>query len=121
MPSSPPAFLRHSQDGTRNYGYYISHGWRRQHAHSRQTRPTQATLSHELIAGAASFAVCHESLRRSPREEWQAASHALAKELLAGFSGAFIDRMVETKGLDAIDKAKAKHHAKEHHDQHFQY
>lgn len=28
----------------------------------------------------------------------------------AGFAGAFIDRIVETKGLDAIDKYKAKQH-----------
>ena len=28
----------------------------------------------------------------------------------AGFAGAFIDRMIETKGLDALDAAKAKRH-----------
>jgi hypothetical protein len=39
--------------------------------------------------------------------------HAKAKELLAGFAGAFIDREVETKGLDFIDREKAKHHARE--------
>ncbi|KAG1860150.1 hypothetical protein DFJ58DRAFT_779639 [Suillus subalutaceus] len=43
----------------------------------------------------------------------QPANHEKAKELLAAFGGAFIDRMVETKGLDAIDRQKAKHHAKE--------
>jgi hypothetical protein len=32
----------------------------------------------------------------------------MAKELLAGFSGAFVDREVETRGLDFIDKEKAK-------------
>jgi len=54
-------------------------------------------------------------------------SHAKAKEFLyaeyflvfrlqcqqryrAGTSGVFIDRMVETKGLNFIDKEKAKHH-----------
>lgn len=40
-------------------------------------------------------------------------SHDTAKELLAAFGGAFIDRMVETKGLDMLDKQKAKHQAKE--------
>ena len=32
----------------------------------------------------------------------------------AGLAGAFVDRIVETKGLDYIDKQKAVHHAKEH-------
>ena len=30
----------------------------------------------------------------------------------AALTAAAVDRLVETKGLDAIDKAKAKHHAK---------
>lgn len=32
---------------------------------------------------------------------------------MAGLAGAFIDREVETRGLDFIDTQKAKHHAKE--------
>lgn len=62
-------------------------------------------------------------------ENGQPESHAKAKEILAGFSGAFIDRIVETKGvsvlywmavintdccdylqLDFVDREKAKHH-----------
>lgn len=35
----------------------------------------------------------------------------MAKELLAGFAGAFIDREVETKGLDFVDREKAKRQA----------
>lgn len=33
---------------------------------------------------------------------------------MAGFAGAFIDREAETKGLDFLDREKAKHHAREH-------
>ena len=60
-------------------------------------------------------------------------SHAKAKEIMAGFAGAFIDRMVETKGvrcshfpiatgwltlprynqLDFVDRERAKRHAKD--------
>lgn len=40
-------------------------------------------------------------------------SHAFAKELLVGFAGAEVDKLAETKGLDFIDREKAKHHAKE--------
>ncbi|KAJ6628684.1 CipC-like protein [Mycena sp. CBHHK59/15] len=71
----------------------------------------KAKLSHELIAGAAAY----EAAKKY--EEHVAAngkpdSHAKAKELIAAFSAAFVDRMVETKGLDAIDKEKTKHEAK---------
>lgn len=31
----------------------------------------------------------------------------------AGFVGAFVDREVESKGLDWLDREKAKRHAKE--------
>jgi hypothetical protein len=33
------------------------------------------------------------------------------KELLAGFAAAEVDKLVETKGLDYIDREKAKRHA----------
>jgi hypothetical protein len=41
----------------------------------------------------------------------QPESHEKAKEILAGFAGAFIDREVETRGLDFIDREEAKRHA----------
>lgn len=39
--------------------------------------------------------------------------HAQAKEILAGAIGFFVDREVETKGLDFIDREKAKRHAQQ--------
>ncbi|KAI6099703.1 hypothetical protein F5141DRAFT_1294290 [Pisolithus sp. B1] len=69
----------------------------------------QAKLSHELIAGAAAY----EHTRITEPRTAKPASHAQAKELLAGFAGAFIDREVETKGLDFLDRQKAKRHAEE--------
>ncbi|TVY90040.1 hypothetical protein LAWI1_G003503 [Lachnellula willkommii] len=73
----------------------------------------KAKMSHELVAA------------QQPTTENQAAreyekhcqqngkpdSHAQAKELLAGFAGAFIDREFETKGLDFVDRERAKHDA----------
>jgi hypothetical protein len=41
-------------------------------------------------------------------------SHQKAKEILAGFAGAFIDREVETKGLDFIDREQARRQAQAH-------
>ena len=40
-------------------------------------------------------------------------SHQFAKELLVGLAGAEVDKLAETKGMDFIDREKAKHHAKE--------
>jgi hypothetical protein len=37
----------------------------------------------------------------------------MAREILAALAGGFVDREVETKGLDFIDKEKAKHLAKQ--------
>ncbi|KAI9932634.1 hypothetical protein ASPWEDRAFT_33535 [Aspergillus wentii DTO 134E9] len=79
--------------------------------------PHEASLSHELIAGAASFEAA-KAYENHVAENGKPDSHATAKELLAGFAGAFVDREVETKGLDFIDREKAKHQAKEHYEEH---
>ncbi|KAH9913151.1 uncharacterized protein BXZ73DRAFT_55623 [Epithele typhae] len=76
--------------------------------------PHKAELSHELLAAAASYEVRPSPSSAAKAYEKHVAangapdSHAKAKEILAGFAGAFVDRMVETKGLDAIDNYKAK-------------
>jgi len=72
--------------------------------------PHKATLSHELIAGAASYEAM-KAYENHCAENGQPASHAEAKELLAGFSGAFVDRIAETKGLDFIDRERTKRQA----------
>ncbi|KAJ3848236.1 hypothetical protein EV368DRAFT_49715 [Lentinula lateritia] len=84
--------------------------------------PHKAELSHELIAAAASYEVrrcffwptahAAKAYEKHCAENGKPDNHAKAKELLAAFSGAFVDRMVETKGLDFVDKEKAKHQAK---------
>ncbi|EDR09954.1 uncharacterized protein LACBIDRAFT_293775 [Laccaria bicolor S238N-H82] len=76
------------------------------------TKEHKAHLSHELIAAAASYEAA-KAYQKHCEENGKPQSHAKAKEILAGFSGAFVDRLVETKGLDFVDKQKAKHHAKE--------
>ncbi|KAF8867978.1 hypothetical protein CPB85DRAFT_1367872 [Mucidula mucida] len=73
--------------------------------------PHKVELSHELLAAAASYEAAkayenHVSANGKPD------SHAQAKELLAGFAGEFVDRMVETKGLDYVDKERAQYQAK---------
>ncbi|KAJ6517299.1 hypothetical protein C8R47DRAFT_1086924 [Mycena vitilis] len=72
----------------------------------------KADISHELLAGAASFAAAHE-YEKHCEKNGKPQSHAEMKELLAGFAGAFIDREVETRGMDQFDKEKAKRAAHE--------
>ncbi|KAF8974918.1 hypothetical protein BGZ46_009590 [Entomortierella lignicola] len=69
----------------------------------------KATWSHELIGGAAAFEAfkLYED-KRNPNDP-----HKLAKEALAGIVGTQLDKLFETKGLDFIDRQKAKHHAQQ--------
>jgi len=70
----------------------------------------QASKVHELIGGAAAFEAAkayEDHCARNGRPP----THALAKEALAGIAGAFIDREVETRGLDEVSKIEARRHA----------
>ncbi|KAJ7227582.1 hypothetical protein B0H12DRAFT_969794, partial [Mycena haematopus] len=58
----------------------------------------KAKLSHELIAGAAAFSAA-KAYEHHLEKEGKPVDHAGAKALLAGFAGAYIDRLVETKGV----------------------
>jgi len=75
--------------------------------------PHKAHLSHELIAGAAAFEAA-KAFNKHKAENGEAPSHEKFKEVSAGLIGAFVDHIVETKGLDTLDKEKAKHEAKKH-------
>ncbi|KAF9645352.1 hypothetical protein BDM02DRAFT_3189799 [Thelephora ganbajun] len=70
-----------------------------------------AELSHDLLSGAAAFAAADEYEEHVSRNG-KPADHTLAKELLAGFTGAYIDKKFETRGLDYLDREKAKYEAK---------
>ncbi|KAI1125881.1 hypothetical protein F5Y10DRAFT_246093 [Nemania abortiva] len=72
--------------------------------------PHQSHLSHELIGGGAAFEAM-KLFEDRQRKEGKTVNHAFAKELLAGIAGAEVDKLFETKGLDAIDREKAKRHA----------
>ena len=49
---------------------------------------------------------------KQQRAKGETVNHGFAKELLAGIAGAEVDKLVETKGLDFVDREKAKHQAK---------
>ncbi|KAJ3859883.1 hypothetical protein EV359DRAFT_67785 [Lentinula novae-zelandiae] len=73
--------------------------------------PHKAELSHELLVAAASYEAA-KAYEKHVADNGEPDSHATRNELLATFAGGFIDRIVETKGLDFIDKEKAQYHAK---------
>ncbi|EIW74642.1 hypothetical protein CONPUDRAFT_85787 [Coniophora puteana RWD-64-598 SS2] len=79
--------------------------------------PHKSKLTHQLVAAAASYEAM-KMYEKHVAKQGHPDDHAKAKELIAAFSGAFVDRIVETKGLDFIDKRKAKHDATAHADNH---
>ncbi|OQV21890.1 hypothetical protein BV898_04103 [Hypsibius exemplaris] len=68
----------------------------------------KASWTHELIAGAAGFAAM-QAYEHHLTSTGETPSYAVMKELLAAFAAAEVMKLIETKGLDAIDAAKAKH------------
>ncbi|RUS32939.1 hypothetical protein BC938DRAFT_473734 [Jimgerdemannia flammicorona] len=76
------------------------------------TEEHKANWTHELLGGAAAFEAM-KLYEDKQKKDGKPDNHALAKEILAGIVGATADRLVETKGLDFVDKQKMKHHAKE--------
>ncbi|KAG2156092.1 hypothetical protein DEU56DRAFT_765516 [Suillus clintonianus] len=77
--------------------------------------PHKASLSHELLGGAVAFEAA-KAYEDHCAKNGKPDNHALAKELFAGFAGAALDRVVETKGADAWSdhqRKKAHEHARE--------
>jgi hypothetical protein len=64
-------------------------------------------FSHELIAGAASFEAAR-IFEKDQRKEGKPVSHGFAKEMLAGIAGGEVDKLFETKGLDYLDRDRAR-------------
>ncbi|KAF8655277.1 hypothetical protein AX16_003176 [Volvariella volvacea WC 439] len=84
-------------------GWFDNDSQQAQYYHGRH----EAEWSHELIAGAAAFEAA-KAYEKHAAANGHPSDHATAKEILAGFAGAFIDREVETKGLDWVDRERAK-------------
>lgn len=82
----------------------------------------EGKFSHELLAGAASFEAA-KLFEDRQRREGKPVSHQFAKELLAGIAGGEVDKLFETKGLDYLDRDKARDQAGEYaqrgYDQHY--
>jgi len=81
------------------------------HRKVQQHDQNQPELSHEVLAGGASFMAMHE-WEEHQRKEGKPVSHEFAKEAIAAVAGVEVDRLAETKGADYIDREEAKHKAK---------
>ncbi|CAE6472505.1 unnamed protein product [Rhizoctonia solani] len=93
-------------------GWFDDDSYQAQAYEEATQRPHEASWTHELIAGAAAFEAA-KAYENHAAANGHPPDHATAKELLAGFAGAFVDREIETRGLDAIDSERAKRHARE--------
>ncbi|KDQ14866.1 hypothetical protein BOTBODRAFT_44379 [Botryobasidium botryosum FD-172 SS1] len=80
-----------------------------------QTTEHKSSLSHELIAAAAAFEGA-KAYGKHVEEYGKPESHEKAREIFAAGAGAFIDHEIETRGLNALDKEKAKRQATKHFD-----
>lgn len=72
----------------------------------------EGSFTHELIAGAAAYEAA-KAYNEHCEKNGKPVDHAQAKQLLAGLAGGLVDKLIETKGLDYLDKVKAKKHAEE--------
>ncbi|KEZ45558.1 hypothetical protein SAPIO_CDS1893 [Scedosporium apiospermum] len=70
----------------------------------------QGKFSHEAVAGGAAFEAMKLFLDRQ-RKQGGPVKHALAKELLMGVAGAEVDKVMETKGMDYLDRESVKRDA----------
>ncbi|GAA5846215.1 hypothetical protein JCM9279_005862 [Rhodotorula babjevae] len=76
----------------------------------------QSSFTHELIAGAAAFEA-QKAYARHCEQNGKPESHQKARELFAAFAAAEADKLIETKGLDFMDREEVKRQARQHADQ----
>ncbi|GAA5964633.1 hypothetical protein JCM3765_007650 [Sporobolomyces pararoseus] len=71
----------------------------------------KAHFSHEMISAAAAYEAA-KKYEEHCAKNGKPSSHEKAKELIASFAAAEATKLIETKGLDHLDKAKAEREAK---------
>lgn len=96
-------FFHHESQEARQYNDFNDFAPIREH---------KAKISHELISGAAAYEAA-KAWEDHKKRNGEPEDHAKAKEIAAGIAGAFVDRMVETHGLDYIDRERAKREARQ--------
>ncbi|KAF8549081.1 hypothetical protein OG21DRAFT_1606605 [Imleria badia] len=72
----------------------------------------KASMTHELLSGGVAYEAA-KAYENHCQENGHPVDHATAKAVLAGFTGAAADRLVETKGLDYLDREQASQQAQQ--------
>ncbi|CAO3677735.1 hypothetical protein G6F56_013665 [Rhizopus delemar] len=74
----------------------------------------KANWTHELLAAAGGFAAMRAYNKKQEEEGANPENdHHTAKQLLAALAAASVDHLAETKGMDWVDRHKAKKQAEE--------
>ncbi|KAL0080769.1 hypothetical protein J3Q64DRAFT_1006257 [Phycomyces blakesleeanus] len=92
---------------------YHEEAYNKIHAVDLPTEEHKAEWTHQFLAAAAGFGAMHAFNKNKAEKEGEEVDHHLAKELLAGLAAAAVDNLAESKGMDWVDREKAKHQAKE--------
>ncbi|KAG9299355.1 hypothetical protein G9A89_014003 [Geosiphon pyriformis] len=77
------------------------------HQDAAELKKHESHLAHQVIAGAAAF----EAYRLYEKKRNPDEPHSNGKAALAAIAAASVDKLVETKGMDFVDKQKAKRYA----------
>jgi len=75
-------------------------------------QPHEGKFSHEALSGGAAFMAMRE-YEKHEEANGKPPNHQFAKEMIAGIVGGEVDKLCETKGLDYIDREKAKRQAQQ--------
>jgi len=102
----------HSAGSSGILSRFFHHGSDNHHAYNQvyNQQHHKAKLSHELVAAAVAFAAMHQ-YEKHEKAQGHHVSHPHAKEFIAAIIGFELDKLIETKGLDYVDKKKIQHHA----------
>ncbi|KAG0166450.1 hypothetical protein DFQ30_007194 [Apophysomyces sp. BC1015] len=80
--------------------------------HKEEQEGHKGSFTHEAIAGAAAYQAL-KAYNEHCEKNGKPVEHARTKQLLAGFAAGALDKLIETKGLDYLDRKKAERHAEE--------
>lgn len=103
-------FIYHTKPLTKSFFKMFGFGEAKEHRDAVYEGQHEGKLSHEIVAGGAAFEAM-KLFEDRQRKNGEPVKHQFAKEMIAGIAGAEVDKLFETKGLDYIDREKAKRHA----------
>ncbi|GAA5934680.1 hypothetical protein JCM10213_007833 [Rhodosporidiobolus nylandii] len=92
---------------------FFSQGGEHEQAARQVQEGHQSSMTHELIAAAAAFEA-QKAYARHCEANGKPESHERAREIFAALAAAEADKLIETKGLDWMDREEVKRQARQH-------